>query len=120
MFPSHCAAEEAEATVQGERGGQEAQAAQSPERSKSLRLTPQLLLPDVLLDVCLHFLSCAHHTRDIPFIVIYGIQKFLVSMKTVHPDTQSGDAPAGFAAPAPEMSSFPASLSRRSQFLLPV
>lgn len=46
---SHCAAEEAEATVQGERGGQEAQAAQSPERGKlsspRLTLQLQLLLP---------------------------------------------------------------------------
>lgn len=36
---SHSSAEEAEATVQGERGGQEAQAAESPERGTSFRVS---------------------------------------------------------------------------------
>lgn len=83
---SHCAAEEAEATVQGERGGQETQAAQSPERGKlsspSLALQLQLQLPMsrcYLLYVCLHFLSRTHNTQGASFILIHGVYRFLVS-----------------------------------------
>lgn len=65
---SHCAAEEAEATVQGERGGQEAQAAQSPERGKlsSPSLALQLQLdpcPDVTCFTSAFISGRVHATR---------------------------------------------------------
>lgn len=53
---SHSAAEEAEATVQGERRGQEAEAAQSPERSKQSSLT--FLLCSLLIRLLLMSWCC--------------------------------------------------------------
>lgn len=134
---SHCAAEEAEATVQGERGGQEAQAAQSPERGKlsspslALQLQLQLLLPVsrcYLLHVCFHFLSRTHNTQDASFILTHGVYRFLVSEppRRQFSPTLSRVTPRQVllhneAATPPEMSSFPASPSpRRSQSLPPV